>query len=206
MATAPTDTCRTTTLPVPMMLPSPARYARSKSDVKLDIPVYWVAGSRVYRSRGAKLRVRKTLSIMALTLLVATPAIGYSSNSLPTADTSLAACAAVLSSIEIQPKRVSVDEAVSIQGRDFARVVECNDTNMGFSCQEQGTQIEAMHDVSIDLVQDSRSWRLATVEPSQESYTFNEKLRLPDDVTPGKATVIAEGNYEPVRSPISVVK
>lgn len=160
---------------------------------------------RGIQDKGATLKIRKVLSIVALAVLVAVPSVGYSGSSLPTVDTSLSACAAVISSIEVQPKRMSMSETVEIHGKDFARVVECNDTSMGLSCQEQGVQMEAMQDISIELIQGSQNWRLATVNPSQ-NYAFDKELQLPDDVDPGQATVIAEGNYEPVEAPISIVK
>lgn len=151
------------------------------------------------------MRTRKALSIVVLAVLVAMPSVGYSGSSLPTVETSLAACGATLSNIKVQAERVFVNETVEIHGKNFARIVECNDTNMGLACQKQSVQMEAMHGVSIELIQGSRNWQLATVDPNQD-YASNKELRIPDDVDPGQATVIAEGNYEPVESPISIVK
>jgi hypothetical protein len=151
------------------------------------------------------LRTRKAFSIVTLTIFLATLSIGYSGSTLPIIETSQAACAAVLSSIEVQPERVSVNQTIEIHGKDFGRVVECNDTGMGLGCQKQGVEMEVMQGVSIELIQGSQNWQLGTVEPNQ-NYAFDKELQLPDEVASGQATVIAEGNYEPVEVPISIVK
>ena len=107
--------------------------------------------------------------------------------------------------IKVQKEPVSINETVEIHGRDFARVIECNDTNMGFACQSENVQKEVMQDVSIKLIQGSKNWRLAKVDPNQ-NYAFDRELRLPGDISTGQATLVAEGNYEPVETPIEIVE
>lgn len=149
------------------------------------------------------LRSPKLVLISTFLFFVAVSLAGYPGSSLPTTDTALAACAARASSLEVEPKQVSPNGSLEVHGEGFGRLVECDDT--GFAGEElEGAVYEPRKNVSIELRQGSRSWELSTVSADEE-LAFNEMLKLPSGVTPGRATVTAKGTQGLVKAPVSVV-
>jgi LPXTG-motif cell wall-anchored protein len=143
--------------------------------------------------------------VLALILVfsVLVSSVGYSDSSSPTIDTTLAACAARASSLEVEPKQVSPSGSFEVRGEGFGRLVECDDVGTA-SEEPEGAVYEPTKNVSIELRQGSKSWKLATVS-ADEDLAFSEELELPSGVTPGQASVTAKGTQGLVKAPVSVV-
>lgn len=148
------------------------------------------------------LKSPKLILASTFVFFVAASSAGYSGSSLPTIDTTLAACAARASSIEVEPEQVSPNSSLEVHGEGFGKLVECDDT--GFVGEEpEGAVFEPRKNISVELRQGSKNWELAAVDANQD-LAFDEELKLPAGVTPGQATVTAKGNQGLVRAPISV--
>jgi hypothetical protein len=133
---------------------------------------------------------------------VAVFSAGYANDSLPTIDTALADCVAIAPTLETKSKQVILGGTFKIHGEDFGELVECDDTSVPGD-EDVDVQFEPSKNIAIELKQGSRKWELATVDADQD-LSFNKELRLPAEISPGQATVTAEGNQGLVRVPISI--
>lgn len=155
---------------------------------------------------------KRTTRTIALALvgfivgLVAVFSAGYADNSLsslPTIDTSLAACAAQTPSVGVEPKQVVPNGSFEVQGEGFGKLVECDDVGPAGE-EPEGAVFEPRKDISIGLRQGSQKWELANNVDANQDLAFGEELKLPTGVEPGEAIVTAEGNQGLVEAPISV--
>ncbi len=87
---------------------------------------------------------------------------------------------------------------LTVQGRAFAR--GCNDTGGAdvFGCDNTPREVEApMTGVTLRLQQDGRSWSLGTRDAgTAEEERLGQvtwRVRLPADVAPGRALLVARG-------------
>jgi hypothetical protein len=130
--------------------------------------------------------------------------VGYANGSLPTIDTASAACAARAATLEVEPKRAVPGDSFEVRGENFSEIVECDDTGTPGDEDIGGVQAEPVEDIPVELKQGSREWELTTVDADQD-FSFDTELKLPAGVSPGQATVTAEGVYGPASVPISIV-
>jgi hypothetical protein len=153
-------------------------------------------------SLGDTLKYAKRLSALALLCFVAISSAGYANDSLPTIDTALADCVAIAPTLETKPEQVILGGTLKIHGEDFGELVECDDTSVPGD-EDVSIQFEPSKNIAIELKQGSQKWELATVDADQD-LSFDKELQLPAEISPGKATVIAESNQGLGRAPISI--
>lgn len=137
----------------------------------------------------------KTLKAALILTLIAVTSVGCVRDS-------SAACGFSASSIKVEAEQVSPGGTFEVRGENFVELVECDDA--GFANETEGAKVEPRTNILIMLRQDSKTWELASVDANQKFY-FREELRLPDNVVPGQATVLADGNQGIVETPILVV-
>jgi hypothetical protein len=64
---------------------------------------------------------------------------------------------------------------------------------------------EPLRDVRLHLERDGRSWQLGRADAAAgENYEIEWRVRLPADVAPGKATLVATPANQPGESPIQL--
>ena len=151
--------------------------------------VRWVGCS------GMELASKIPKAALVLVLVLVAP-VGCAGNS-------SAACGGMASSIRVESHQVPSGGTFEVRGEGFGELVECDDAG-SVGGELEGARFEPRTDITIELRQGSKTWGLVSLDADRES-AFREKIRLPEDAVPGRATVTADGNQGTGEAPISVV-
>jgi hypothetical protein len=97
-----------------------------------------------------------------------------------------ASCVAPI--LTVKPTKVHAGDQVKVSGEWFAD--GCNDTAVNGQPPQPPPPFTGM---TIELHQGDQTWPVATeVDAAGDNYAFEVSVTIPDDVTPGKATMQAK--------------
>lgn len=111
---------------------------------------------------------------------------------LPLAGPAEASCAAP--DISATPSSAPAGSTILVTGKHFAS--GCNDAiacQVGQPCPTPPPSPPSRN-IDITFVQDGRTWHLARVN-ADDRYRFAAEVRVPDDADPGRARIVAEGQW-----------
>lgn len=98
--------------------------------------------------------------------------------------------------IRAEPRRAEPGERFTLHGDGF--FIGCNDTG-------RYERESPDREIRIELRQGEKTWRLAAVE-AREDYSFEERLKVPADASPGRAVVSAAGHNRTAKKQLMVLE
>lgn len=102
--------------------------------------------------------------------------------------------------LETEPARAAPGEAFAVRGDGF--LADCNDYGEGR--QGESRREAPDREVRVEFRQRGRAWKLATLA-ADNGYVIESELTVPAYAEPGRAVVVASGDYGPVEERFTVL-